>query len=61
MFKWPWHAQIETSVLALPWQQALAQPIFSLLDPDEKTALVTLAQRFLQQKKISLRKLVKSD
>lgn len=53
MFKWPWHAQIETSVLALPWQQALAQPIFSLLDPDEKTALVTLAQRFLQQKKIS--------
>ncbi len=54
MFKWPWNAQVDTTVTALPWQQALAQPIFSLLTPDEQSALTTLAQRFLQQKKISL-------
>ncbi|MDO6408833.1 DgsA anti-repressor MtfA [Pantoea phytobeneficialis] len=53
MFKWPWHAQVETSVAALPWQQALAQPIFSLLDENEQTSLIALAQRFLQQKKIT--------
>ncbi|MGK3113307.1 DgsA anti-repressor MtfA [Candidatus Pantoea formicae] len=54
MFKWPWNAQVDTTVTALPWQQALAQPIFSLLDVDEQVALTALAQRFLQQKKISL-------
>ncbi|ADU69721.1 DgsA anti-repressor MtfA [Pantoea sp. At-9b] len=53
MFKWPWHAQVETSVAALPWQQALAQPIFSLLEENEQAALIVLAQRFLQQKKIT--------
>ncbi len=51
MFKWPWNAQVDTTVTALPWQQALAQPIFSLLTTEEQSALTTLAQRFLQQKK----------
>lgn len=53
MFKWPWSAQVDTAVTALPWQQALAQPIFSLLNADEQRALTQLAQRFLQQKKIT--------
>ncbi|QDY43669.1 DgsA anti-repressor MtfA [Candidatus Pantoea soli] len=53
MFRWPWSAQIEASVAALPWQAALAQPIFSLLTDDEQLALIALARRFLQQKKIT--------
>lgn len=53
MFKWPWSAQPDAAVTALPWQQALAQPIFSLLMPDEQQMLIALAQRFLQQKKIT--------
>lgn len=54
MFKWPWNAQVDATVTALPWQQALAQPIFSLLTAAEQSTLTALAQRFLQQKKISL-------
>lgn len=54
MFKWPWNAQVDTTVTTLPWQQALAQPIFSLLTAEEQTTLIALAQRFLHQKKISL-------
>ncbi|MDI9223537.1 DgsA anti-repressor MtfA [Pantoea sp. EA-12] len=54
MFKWPWNAQVDATVTALPWQQALAQPIFSLLTAEEQSTLTALAQRFLQQKKISL-------
>ncbi len=53
MFKWPWSAQVETSIAALPWQPALAQPIFSLLSEEEHQALIAMAQRFLQQKKLS--------
>ncbi|MEB5705647.1 MULTISPECIES: DgsA anti-repressor MtfA [Pantoea] len=52
MFKWPWKTQNDTLLAALPWQQGLAQPIFSLLSEDEKQALTALAQRFLQQKKL---------
>ena len=54
MFKWPWNAQVDATVTALPWQQALAQPVFSLLTAEEQSTLTGLAQRFLQQKKISL-------
>ncbi len=54
MFKWPWNAQVDATVTALPWQQALAQPIFTLLTAEEQSTLTALAQRFLQQKKISL-------
>ena len=54
MFKWPWSAQVDTTVAALPWQQALVQPIFSMLSADEQQALTALAHRILQQKKISL-------
>ncbi|TPV33542.1 DgsA anti-repressor MtfA [Pantoea anthophila] len=52
MFKWPWKTQNDTLLAALPWQQGLAQPIFSLLSEDEQQALTVLAQRFLQQKKL---------
>ncbi len=53
MFKWPWNGQNDAAVIALPWQQALAQPIFSLLTRDEQHALARLAQRFLRLKKIT--------
>ncbi|BAN95370.1 hypothetical protein E05_06040 [Plautia stali symbiont] len=46
MIKWPWRAQKDAAVTALPWQQALGQTIFSLLSSDEQQAL---AQRFLLQ------------
>jgi len=52
MFKWPWKTQNDTLLAALPWQQGLSQPIFSLLSEDEQQALIALAQRFLQQKKL---------
>ena len=52
MFKWPWKTQNDTLLAALPWQQGLSQPIFSLLSEDEQQALTALAQRFLQQKKL---------
>jgi len=50
MFKWPWKTHNDTTLAALPWQQGLAQPVFSLLDEADKQALVALAKRFLQQK-----------
>lgn len=52
MFKWPWKANAEVALAELPWQQALAQPIFTLLTHDEQRALALLAQRFLLQKKL---------
>ncbi|MDL4916130.1 MAG: DgsA anti-repressor MtfA [Enterobacterales bacterium endosymbiont of Blomia tropicalis] len=52
MFNWPWKTHVEPSLAALPWQQGLAQPIFTLLTDDEQRALVLLAQRFLSQKKL---------
>jgi len=52
MFKWPWKTHNDTMLAALPWQQALSQPVFSPLDESEQQALVELAKRFLQQKKL---------
>ncbi|ORM51209.1 DgsA anti-repressor MtfA [Pantoea conspicua] len=52
MFKWPWKTHNDTMLVALPWQAGLAQPIFTLLSDKEQQALVQLAQRFLQQKKL---------
>lgn len=51
MFKWPWKTHNDRLV-ALPWQQGLAQPIFSPLSEAEQQMLVALATRFLQQKKL---------
>ncbi|MCG7388379.1 MULTISPECIES: DgsA anti-repressor MtfA [Pantoea] len=52
MFKWPWKNDNRASFVELPWQQGLAQPVFSWLDEDEQQALIAMAQRFLQQKKL---------
>lgn len=52
MFRWPWKANTDAMLDALPWQDGLAQPIFILLDADEQQALIQLARRFLQQKKL---------
>ncbi|MBS6035346.1 MAG: DgsA anti-repressor MtfA [Pantoea sp.] len=52
MFKWPWKTHNDPALGALPWQPGLAQPIFTLLSEEEQQALVHLAQRFLQQKKL---------
>lgn len=52
MFNWPWKTNIDETLAALPWQQGLAQPIFTLLTDEEQHALVVLAQRFLTQKKL---------
>lgn len=52
MFKWPWKTHSDTAVIELPWQAGLAQPIFTLLRPDEQQWLIELGQRFLQQKKL---------
>lgn len=50
MIKWPWKEKV--SPAPLPWQQALASPIFASLQPDEEQTLVQLAQRFLQHKRL---------
>jgi MtfA peptidase len=52
MFKWPWKNDNRTLLADLPWRQALAQPVFSWLDEEEQQALIAMAQRFLQQKKL---------
>lgn len=54
MFTWPWKTHVDSALAELPWQQGLAQPIFTLLTDDEQRALVLLAQRFLSQKKLVL-------
>ena len=51
MFKWPWKTH-DDMLAALPWQRGLAQPVFSPLSDAEQQALVELAKRFLQQKKL---------
>ena len=50
MIKWPWKEKAAPA--PLPWEQALAAPIFASLQPEEEQALVQLAQRFLQQKRL---------
>ena len=51
MFRWPWKANTDAMLDALPWQEALAQPIFTLLDGEEQQALTMLARGFLQDRK----------
>ncbi len=50
MFKWPWKTQSNTDLTDLPWQAGLTQPIFTLLNHDERQSLQAMAQHFLQQK-----------
>lgn len=50
MIKWPWKEKVSSA--PLPWEQALAVPIFASLQPDEEQALVQQAQRFLHQKRL---------
>ncbi|WNN42879.1 MULTISPECIES: DgsA anti-repressor MtfA [Winslowiella] len=53
MIKWPWKGNAEQQQLSsLPWQEALSVPLFSSLNPAEQQALTTMAQRFLQQKRL---------
>ncbi|MFS2221388.1 DgsA anti-repressor MtfA [Pantoea sp. B65] len=52
MIKWPWKANTEEPFSSLPWQQALAVPIFASLSPADEQALVRMAQRFLEQKRL---------
>lgn len=52
MFKWPWKLRDEETSAGLPWQEALAVPVFSALDDSEKRTLIHLAERFLQLKRI---------
>lgn len=52
MIKWPWKANSEDPIAELPWQQALAVPLFAALTSSDEQALVRMAQRFLQQKRL---------
>ncbi|WP_130835342.1 DgsA anti-repressor MtfA [[Erwinia] mediterraneensis] len=52
MFNWPWKANHDAMLAELPWQQGLAQPVFTLLNHDEQQALIALARRFLQHKRV---------
>lgn len=52
MIKWPWKNQAEEAIAALPWHQALAAPLFTVLSPAEQQQLVDMAQQFLRQKRL---------
>ncbi|MBP2167204.1 Mlc titration factor MtfA (ptsG expression regulator) [Erwinia toletana] len=52
MIKWPWKANTEESLSSLPWQRALAVPIFAPLSAADQQALQKMAARFLQQKRL---------
>lgn len=60
MFKWSRNVHKPNAADPL-WTQALRQPLFSLLDKTERSSLVHLAQRFQQQKKITLLQDAKMD
>lgn len=51
MIKWPWKTD-EDARNALPWQQAMAIPLLGALTEAEQTSLISLAKRFLQQKRL---------
>lgn len=52
MFKWPWKKdQLETTG-ELPWQQAMEIPLLASLNASERQALISLAERFLRQKRL---------
>ena len=52
MIKWPWKVQESAHQTALPWQEALSIPLLTGLTEQEQSKLVTLAERFLQQKRL---------
>ncbi|UCB30647.1 DgsA anti-repressor MtfA [Duffyella gerundensis] len=52
MIKWPWKSQAEEALAALPWQQALSAPLFSVLSDQEQQQLIALASQFLRQKRL---------
>ncbi|NDL62658.1 DgsA anti-repressor MtfA [Acerihabitans arboris] len=52
MMKWPWKSSTPSAETLALWQEALAIPLFSPLSADEQHALVLLAGKFLQQKKL---------
>jgi len=49
MIKWPWKSNESARSAALPWEEALAIPVLSTLSDEDKSRLVQLAIRFLQQ------------
>ncbi|KAB8310709.1 DgsA anti-repressor MtfA [Erwinia endophytica] len=51
MIKWPWKT-VNSASDTLPWQQALAIPLLGALSKAEQRALIQLARRFLQQKRL---------
>ncbi|PKH24759.1 DgsA anti-repressor MtfA [Enterobacterales bacterium CwR94] len=51
MLKWPWKTHVSPAA-ELPWQQALAVPLFSTLTAPERQQLITLADAFLKQKQL---------
>lgn len=52
MIKWPWKLSEAPSSDELPWEQALSMPLLADLSPDERARLVSLADRFLQLKRL---------
>ncbi len=52
MIKWPWKVQETAHDDAIPWKEALAIPLLTCLTEQEQNKLVTLAERFLQQKRL---------
>ncbi|WP_410015440.1 DgsA anti-repressor MtfA [Sodalis sp. C49] len=52
MIKWPWKSSTPSAATLALWQEALAIPLFSPLCAAERHALVMLAGKFLQQKKL---------
>jgi len=52
MIKWPWKSNESARSAALPWEEALAIPVLSTLSDEDKSHLVQLAIRFLQQKRL---------
>lgn len=50
--KWPWKSSAPSPETLALWQEALAIPLLSPLSAKEQHALVLLADKFLQQKKL---------
>ncbi|MTD39301.1 DgsA anti-repressor MtfA [Erwinia sp. CPCC 100877] len=52
MIKWPWKITHDSSLPALPWEEALSIPLLSTLSLQERQALVEAGERFLQKKRL---------
>jgi len=52
MIKWPWKSSTPSAESLALWQESLAIPLFSPLSADEQHALILLAGKFLQQKRL---------